>query len=102
MDVIDEDLSRLPHLQTVILETTDLNDSAEFASGLIRVGNRVRRRTCAQAQRLALGEADAAGLPDVQASAAVSLLWHHDYTADRRDHGYWCVSKILPLSYVKC
>ena len=58
LDAVDCTLSQLPGLQYVIVETPNLSDGGPFASGFVRVRDRIRRRSCAVSRQLALGVQD--------------------------------------------
>ena len=79
--IFDENLSRLPNLREVILETTDVRDSADLAAGLVRTRDKVRRRTCAESQQLALDVGNGVFLEG--AYPVVSPLWDTGYERDQ-------------------
>ena len=75
LKALDEALLHLPHLAKVVLETSDLNDSAAFASGMVHMANKIHRQTCKQSQELALNEELSAEDDD---QVVVSPRWYSD------------------------
>ena len=87
LKALDEALLHFPHLQKVVLETLDLDESAKFASGMVQMvnANKIHRQTCAQSQKLALDNAPLDGNQVV-----VSPRWNSDGSLGHTDE-FWSV-----------
>ena len=84
MSVIDAHLSQLPHLRTFVVETMDNTArNALLVQQLdrLRTGDRVRQRTCSEAEKLASEAKANRGNPKDE---AISPLWYNPKLASER------------------
>ena len=102
IEALDEALLHLPHLEKVVLENPDSDDSddgAAFASGMAHMTDMIHRQTCKQSQELALNKKLSAEHDD---QVVVSPRWYpENHLQVGYTDGFWWV-EISQISLRMC